>query len=169
MYRVLFFFTLLFVLIVNVYSGQAKVTVDGVTLEIPAGWIFENTSSPPIVFRMLVPQTNQNDIFLNNITLTVEDISNGRTIKDIYNEGLIQIPQLFPGCRSVEKSVESTEKLWHKFEYTNNEGIRLKAKQIIIKKGNTAYVLTYTATRESFDTISFHFERIINSVKISND
>lgn len=122
-----------------------------------------------IFVAFLSPQESASDMFLENINITVQDLSNQPMTLDEYtNLSINQMSQYITDFNIIDSSVTTlVGNPAHKIVYTGKEGQNnLKWMQIWTIKDNKAYVITYTAKIDTYSNFLGTIQQMINSFKL---
>jgi hypothetical protein len=160
--------------------GQGK--QNNMQNEIPSDWkIFEqndfsirfpdsfelNTSGVLGSSFILFPKnTSLDDKFLTNINLLIQDLQKFNISLDDYLKIIeIQIETMRSNGNLIESErVNKNNFEFQKIIYTGMQGqLKLKFEQYCIVNNEKAYILTFTAKEEHFDTYKTEVEIIMNS------
>jgi hypothetical protein len=143
----------------RVAASEATISTSGTSIILPSGWVFINISAPPVVFQIVAPKQQGNLLFESNLTLAIEDKKPGEGIEDIRQGGIEILKQVFKDLTVSDIKKEKNGAASHIITYTN-QNMRIKAKQVIhIQKGK-AYILTFSALIDEYDSMDFAFRRV---------
>ncbi|MEJ5245648.1 MAG: hypothetical protein WHV28_08080 [Bacteroidota bacterium] len=139
------------------------------TIQYPDSFELINSGLMGTTFILFSKQTSQQDLFLENINLIIQDLTGLNINLDKYVEiSEAQVKTLITNGNIIEsKRIEMGDSEYQKVIYTGTEGqYNLKFEQYywIIKQ--KAYVLTLTCELNQFDKYQAIGEKIMNSFKI---
>jgi len=120
------------------------------------------------VFAFSSPQENTDDAFIENLNVFAFELSQGATLNDAINEGLVQLQQFLPEFNLI--SNKETTYLGMPAKELNYEAkageSTLKFYQLATVKNNKLFTLTYVAEAQKYNNYLKQFEKMINSFKI---
>jgi cytoskeletal protein RodZ len=139
-------------------------------LKYPGSWALqEGLMGTVAVF--LSPNENDTDTFQESVNIIVQDLSTQTVDIDLamYTEGSVeQIKQLITDASIItsEKATLSGKEA-HKLVYTGKQGeYDLKWMQIYSIKDKMAYVISFTAQADKYDSYVKQAEELVNSIEI---
>jgi len=142
---------------------------DGIMLQYPADWEAQEDFMGTTVMFMS-PLENQQDIFQENISLIVQDLSaQPLTLKQYTDLSLAQIKQIITNVKILKgpSPTMMAGEMGNTIVYSGKQGeLDLQWKQVWIVKDDKAYLATYTASVDSFDTYAREVENVISSLNI---
>ncbi len=139
-------------------SEKMRVTADNVSTEVPLGWFAQYTRTP-VVFYLYSP-LGVNDTFQENGNLTMEENFSHATLEEYKALALEQLEALYTNFRLLADEGNT-------LTLTGNMGnLSLMQRQYYYLKGDAIYVLTLTATPETFADYEGDFSSIAQSIKI---
>jgi len=139
------------------------------TIQYPDSFELNNSGLMGTTFILFSKQTSQQDLFLENINLIIQDLTGLNINLNKYVEiSEAQVKTLITNGNIIEsKRIKMGDSEYQKVIYTGTEGqYNLKFEQYcwIIKQ--KAYVLTLTCELNQFDKYQAIGEKIMNSFKI---
>lgn len=132
-------------------------------IKYPDKW--KNKLSNNIII-FLSPQENDEDIFLENVNLMLQDLSRESMTLEKYTElTQKQVIDNFgvPAIISLKNTTISEQKTKEFIYDMNYQDRNLKLKQFWFIRDNTAYLFTYTAERSQYDKYDETATQIIQS------
>ncbi|PIN81255.1 hypothetical protein COV11_02325 [Candidatus Woesearchaeota archaeon CG10_big_fil_rev_8_21_14_0_10_30_7] len=162
---------ILFILLVSCAQNENLdnyQTYDGADFSIsyPSNWEFSIMEGG--VFAFSSPQENTDDAFIENLNVFAFELSQGATLNDAINEGLVQLQQFLPEFNLI--SNKETTYLGMPAKELNYEAkageSTLKFYQLATVKNNKLFTLTYVAEAQKYNNYLKQFEKMINSFKI---
>ena len=138
----------------------------GIELEHPEAWSIKEewmTLQPGVTF--LAPLENNADNFRENITVSIENLTQPLSLNEYTEQALAQIES---SNTIVEQPIETTfaNREARKIVYQEQDGDK-KRLEVWMIKNQKAYIATYTAEEEKFDRFAKQAERIIESMTIN--
>ncbi len=142
---------------------------DGYSISYPASWaIKEKSDGASVIF--LSAQESAFDIFMENVNVVVQDLSNNPRSLDSYTEtAILQLQAVFQQNMEIiaNESFYLSGQPAHKIVFTaKGDQADLKFMNVWTIKGQKAYQITYAALIDKFDTYLGKADRIINSFNI---
>lgn len=136
------------------------------SIKYPADWTADKTGQMGASFFLFSPLDSENDAFRENINLIVQDLSaynldlNGfTTLSETQIKTLVKNSNLIESKRVNTKGNE-----FHKMIYSGEQSdVLLTFEQYYWVKKKTAYILTLTCTKESFESFRNTGEEILAS------
>lgn len=138
-----------------------------ISIEYPEDWTLSN-DIPGVSFAVLAPVAGADDTFQENVNLVVQDLQ-GQAI-DLAQYMTLTKDQLSQVITNYEFVDEETIKAENgldvaMLDYTGQQGQNdLYWRQAIMINGGKAYVLTYSATEDEFDTYAEQVGNIMGSL-----
>jgi hypothetical protein len=151
----------------------------GLSTKIPAGWqaiedIAEqiNQTTDNIVF--LSPKENSNDLFQENIVLSVQIPTNNISMGDGVNTQDI-VEKLgnqyndfrFENMSSIimDNFKNPAESIMYSF---SDAGLSFKTKQVFLTTGSGIYIFSFLAEQNQFDKYVIVFDKVLANIKLTN-
>jgi len=157
-------------------AGWKVLSQANYTIQYPANWTLDQSGSQSLAFMIHTELTSLNDPFRENVDLIIQDLR-GTTI--YLNKYVKMSEEKLGTILNNFKIVESTRMNDHRGEFHkliftgdvqsisgSDANLKLKFEQYIWVKGIKAYVLTFHAEVNQFDTYKVEGEKILNSFKI---
>ena len=162
-------FTLLFILSIALYSCEQgnsnadtvesmatedsdgwntfKLNSIGAVAQYPQDWSVDTSGKIGTVFVVLSPPDSAQDFFQENVTLTIEDVSDHPVTIDEYFEGALVALKDY--VTEMENLVHEKREGDYWLSYSGQQGIfRLAYQQRLMMNNGIAYILTYTSIVE---------------------
>jgi eukaryotic-like serine/threonine-protein kinase len=145
----------------------------GISIQRPKTWQPEERPDRITgnVVKFVSPLVNNNDQYLENVNLVIQDLSENRsTLEQFTPFRLDVIKQSSPNIKIIQ---EGQQKLANREAYQvtytlQEDGASLERLQIWTVKDRKAYILTYTAEPEQYATYLPTVKQMMNSFKIIN-
>ncbi len=147
----------------SLQDNMLKHTGKNFEIYYPASWHKQEQAN---VVYFLSPKENEKDMFLENVNLVLQDLSQQPMNLEHYTElSIKQIKENFGDSVIVSMKVttlagQEAKELVYNMNY---QGRKLKLKQYWFIKGNTAYLFTYTAESSQYDKYEKTATEIIRS------
>ncbi len=149
-----------------------KLEVDNYKIEYPSNWYLSQKGEMGTKFFLFTKLESKTDAFSENINLIVQDLSSYNNINlDKYTEiSEKQIGDMISNSKIIESNRIKREGLeFHKIIYTGIQGkLTLKFLQYYFVNKEKAYVLTFSAEKNTFSKYIETAEKILNSFKITD-
>ncbi|MCL2480525.1 MAG: hypothetical protein FWF38_02325 [Spirochaetaceae bacterium] len=159
MKKVTIFFVCFIMMHISLYANDyMKVKVENTEIDVPLGWYAQYTKSPQIFF--LYSPLEEGDDFQENCNLMKEMLPGKYSLKDYMEASIEVVKEIYIGL-----VLEETGTNYYVFSGIVNN-IRVKQIQYYYIKNNIAYILTFSATPDSFSQYSAIFKKIAESFKI---
>lgn len=148
-------------------------SADGIKLKYPASW--SNTLAAKDVFtgdiaKFVTPKESETDKLQEDLTISVEDLSNKPTNLDGFTEfSISQIKQLNPDANIIAQGETTLANSIPAYQviYTVKDGqLNLKKMQIWLLKNQQAYTITYTAESEKYTKFENAVKSMLDSLEI---
>ncbi len=158
MKRICILFFILFLLTLSAQGQTAMdINIGSISISVPSGWIAHYTDST-MVFILYSP-VEENDTFQENINVTTEKLPLKYSVQGYMSEAVKSLKTVYTDLQIIESKDN-----YHIFSGKVNNTL-LKQMQFVYIKDNTAYVVTYTATPDSFDRYVKTFNEIQKTFK----
>ena len=145
---------------ISLYADDSmKVKAENIEVDVPVSWLAQYTKSPQIFF--LFSPLEKGDNFQENGNLMKEAVRGKSSLKNYMDESVKALKTVYK-----ELKIEETGTNYHILSGILNN-IRVKQIQYLYIKDNNIYILTFTATPESFAKFSGVFKKIAESLKIN--
>ncbi len=138
----------------------------GITMDNTVGW--EQTPFPGVAVAFLSPPDGPQDAFRENVNLVTKPVPG--TTADEYDAASLSVLQKLLSDLKVVKSGTMTinGQAAHTRDMTYTQGqYALKIRQAFFIKNDTAYVLTYTADINTFNTYEPDGMKIVSTLKVN--
>ncbi len=139
--------------------------LSGYTIEYPETWT-QGDIGTIIFFRS--PLEGAGDIVAENVTVAVEDMSEGPGTLDQYTDKFLkEATRIFPGFRPIERGEAEINDRGARYMvyYTTQFGQDLKHKIYYFSAGRRMFSLTYTAHPDMYDKYLPFAEEIMRSIR----
>lgn len=153
---------------VNSYKSS-----DGYSINYPASWTQQDQKSTYNITLFKSPPESETDDFAENVNVVVEKAPNLNLNKyytlamSMMNDPKNPYPlQDFKILKTGDKTVNKMPAKYLIYSH-NYAGKGLEVKTYIFYKNNNGYVLTCTATNESFPKYEATFDQIVSTFKIN--
>jgi serine/threonine-protein kinase len=136
--------------------------------EYPQSWTLSDAKSTGSAFVMLSP-IEKNETFRENINLNVSFLQGKNVTLEAYREVSVKkIKGRLPNVTILENKIVNKDSNTYLVVVWTGEvgGMSLKIKQHLYVKDNKAYVLSYSATKESYNRFIKTANRILEGFKI---
>ena len=158
MKKIIVFFMTFILMHISLYADDyMRIKVENTEIDVPVAWFAQYTKQPQVFF--LYSPLDENDVFQENCNLMKEPLPGKYSLKDYMDASINAVKGVY-----TELVIEETGKNYYIFSGIVSN-IRVKQIQYYYIKGNTAYILTFTATPESFSNYSAVFKKIADSFK----
>ncbi len=135
-----------------------KVEIENYSFQAPKLWMVQYTNQPQKFFVFSPVETN--DTFQENMNLTIEDLPQKYTVKEYLKAAVA-------GLKSVMTNFKVLKQKDNYHIFTGNlNNLSLKQIQYVYIKNKTAYILTGSATPQTFDRYKKYFDDIAKSFKV---
>ncbi len=138
---------------------------DNFKIKYPENWKLDTSGQMNSSFILFSPKTDD-DLFVENINLIIQDLSGQNLDLESYSElSENQIKSMVPNSKLIENKKVNNHKevVWSGY-VTNND---LKFKQYYYVIDNKAYVLTFSALESEYDNYLKIGTEILNSFQIN--
>lgn len=146
---------------------------EGIKLQYPASWSNKLAVKDPItgdIAKFVTPKEDEADKLQEDLTITVEDLSNKPTnLQDFTNFSISEIKQLNPDVNIIAQGATTLANNLPAYQviYTLKDGkINLKKMQTWLLKNNHAYTITYTAEADKYALFENPVKSMLNSLEI---
>jgi len=140
-------------------KDSMKIEIDNVSFEVPPLWMVQYSKSPQLF--MAYSPVEQNDTFQENGNLTIEYLPSDYTAKGYLAASGESIKAVFSDFKII-----STGDHFHVYTGKLN-GTLLQQIQYVYIKSKVAYILTFTATPESYGNYEKEFQSIASTFKVN--
>jgi eukaryotic-like serine/threonine-protein kinase len=146
---------------------------DGIKIKYPAGWDNSIKAKDPFtgdIAKFVTPKENDLDKYQEDLTISVEDLSNKPATLDEFNKfSITQIQQLNPGANILSQSSISLGTLpAYQVIYRFKDGeFNLQKMQVWTLNNNQAYTITYTAESDKYSKFENSVKSMLNSFEIT--
>ncbi len=160
----------------NIGSWSLQKTIDGFlsyhnshanfSIQYPQNWeLQENTLGSQVLF--LSPQ-NSGDLFRENVSVVTENLNDNITVDSYYDAAKVHLQKFINNFEEISNKNMNIGNLNAKIvEYIGTQGTyNLKRQQIFLIKNQTAYIITYTASRNHFDDTLDLVQKMVESISI---
>lgn len=143
------------------YVSKAK----GYSVQFPSDWT-QKPSTPPLDVVALSPKDGPTDAFYENVNIIVSDLPQAISSEEYYQLSYPQTKTLqgFKEDSNGKSTVGGIEAHWLIALHSTNN-LPIKMMQYYFTKGTRAYVITCTASVDTFAKFKPQFEAIANSFK----
>lgn len=152
-------------------EGWETYSKDGYSIQFPKDWQLNKEGQMGSEFAIFAPAESEIDKFRENVNLVIQDVSAYNLDLNAYAElSEKQITDMFTGAQILESGKkQNNDKSFYKMAFTATQGIfQLKFIQYYWVENKKAYVLTFTAEENKFDTFWNEGEKIMNSFVFNN-
>lgn len=134
----------------------------------PKDWDLDQKGQMGTSFILFSKPSSPQDLFRENVNLLIQNLAGMNINLDKYVEiSEEQIKTMIANSQLIESKRMSGAFPFHKEIYTGDQGIlKLKFEQYYWVKDEKAYVLTFTAEVNQFDTFKQTAEAILTSFKL---
>jgi hypothetical protein len=134
----------------------------------PKDWDLDQKGQMGTSFILFSKPSSPQDLFRENVNLLIQNLAGININLDKYVEiSEEQIKTMIANSQLIESKRMSGALPFHKEIYTGDQGIlKLKFEQYYWVKDEKAYVLTFTAEVNQFDTFKQTAEAILKSFKL---
>lgn len=134
----------------------------------PKDWDLDQKGQMGTSFILFSKPSSPQDLFRENVNLLIQNLAGMNINLDKYVEiSEEQIKTMIANSQLIESKRMSGTLPFHKEIYTGDQGIlKLKFEQYYWVKDEKAYVLTFTAEVNQFDTFKQTAEAILKSFKL---
>ncbi|HWZ23591.1 MAG TPA: PsbP-related protein [Cytophagaceae bacterium] len=136
------------------------------SIKYPSTWKIDNTGRNGITFLLFAEKESQNDNFGENINLLIQDLHSMNLDLDKYtqiSEEQIKANGNLIESKRISKNRIDSQQLTYEALFKTNQ---LKFRQYYFLKDEKAYILTFTATTETYDKYIEIAEKIMNTFKV---
>ncbi|MBI5155777.1 DcrB-related protein [Candidatus Peregrinibacteria bacterium] len=140
------------------------------TLQYPASWRLGESLSGTLV-SFVSPIENASDHIRENVNVMVQDLPENAMTLETYSEGTLRTLQAFtPSMTLLASNGMIVGGLAaHSITYQQDTQLgRIQFRQVWFIRANTAFLFTFTATPESFETYEKSFATMLNTMKIGS-
>lgn len=137
------------------------------SMDYPEGWTTRDVA-PAAVIMFLSPLENENDTFMENVNIVVEDLKQPMALDEYTNLSVEQIKQFISDVVILSVNYSPSGQLpYSDIIFTGRQGqFKLKWVSRTIMVGNRVYLLTYTAEIHKFDQYFGDVEAMFNSFRV---
>ena len=158
-------------------TPAAQKTVDWLTLndsayaiQYPGDWTVDRSGLMGAKFMLFAPLDSDTDVFKENINLQVTDLGAPDVVTlDVFAEAAAeQIKQYINDAEMVRSEKKGTGKAeYYEVEFTGSQGdLVLHWEQHYRIRDRYVYILTFTASKETFDAYKALAEKILGTFQI---
>jgi hypothetical protein len=122
----------------------------GFSISYPSGWTMqENTGGSVVTFQ--APSEGRDDLYLENMKVTVEDLSSSPMSLEQYKSAQLAKKQALANFNLIYDQAYRVSGFngW-KIAYTGNSGMLMEWVEIFTIRGTTAYDITFSAQESSY-------------------
>ncbi|MFB2982043.1 protein kinase [Microseira sp. BLCC-F43] len=148
-------------------------STEGIKLTYPASWSNTLAVKDPItgdLAKFVTPKESETDKLQEDLTISVEDLSNKPTTLDGFTEfSISQIKQLNPDANIIvqgETTLANNIPSYQVIYTVKDRQLNLKKLQIWLLKNNQAYTITYTAESDKYAKFENYVKSLLNSLEI---
>lgn len=146
-----------------------KIDKYGFNVDVPSTWKQQQgmvQEGIEFVVIALSPAEDAKDAFFENVNILVEKLDKEYTLDEYYNANLQGLTQNIVNFNLVEqKNVDLNGVPAMRIEYTWGDSSKVTTYQFIFVKGDKGFVVTFTATPDTFAKYQPIFDKIANSLK----
>ncbi|MDP3973756.1 MAG: PsbP-related protein [Candidatus Daviesbacteria bacterium] len=141
----------------------------GLSLEYPEGWSMRENPAAGIVVAFGSPKESSDDKFVDNVNVSFTDLSSkGDLTLEQLTDAWLKETESAPDFNLLDRKSTSTageaaEQLVYSY---NSKGMDTKGMVVITKKGEMAYIVTYTAEQTSYDNFVDAANTVVTSLRI---
>ncbi len=138
----------------------------GYTIVFPSNWEVKEGFMGLDVFGLSALK-NSEDKFRENVNVVTEDLRTPLTLDEYYDLGVKNLSMLLTDFKEIDTGrvdVNGVPARWIVYDHRMGE-VRARVLQVIMVKGDRAYIITATATPEEFDSYRGSFDTIVKSFK----
>ncbi len=144
---------------------------NGYELRYPSSWTIDTSKRMGPDFFIFSPRENDTDRFQENINLLVQDLTGQNIDLDKYakiTEGQIKEMAIEGTIYESKKMMKPGKSEYYKMVYGMTQGIfNLKIEQYYFIKNDKAFIMTFTAELNKFDSFLGVGEQILNSFALT--
>jgi hypothetical protein len=164
--------SLIFLLLIGTGYSQnqkldSRIDQPNYSIKYPSNWKIDNTGKNGASFYLFAQKDGQINNFGENINLLIQDLHSMNLDLKKYthiSEDQIKIHgTLIESKRITKNSIQGQAII---YEAISAKGLRLKFRQYYFLKNEKAYILTYTAKKETYDWYIQLAEKIMATFKI---
>ncbi|HAX77392.1 MAG TPA: serine/threonine protein kinase [Cyanobacteria bacterium UBA11372] len=148
-------------------------STEGINLKYPASWSNKLAVKDPItgdIAKFVSPKESDADKFQEDVTISVEDLSNKPTnLEEFTDFSISQIKQLNPNVNIMAQGETNLGNNIPAYQviYTVKDGqLNLKKMQTWLLKNNQAYTITYTAEADKYALFENRVKSMLNTLEI---
>lgn len=141
------------------------------TIQYPPNWELDLKGEMRTSFILFSPSENENDKFIENVNLIIQDLKGMNMNMDKYVEiSEEQLKTMITNSVLIEsKRVKDKNPEYHKLIYTGNqESLQFQFEQYLWIINEKAYILTLTCEINKFSEYKEVGEKILNSFSLTN-
>jgi len=147
-------------------TGRYHSREHGFSIAVPEKWeTRENHMGTAVI--LLSPREDQNDLFLENLNIVVEELPAGTELSAYLNESVKNMARMLEGFKS------GKAELYRLYRYDAGRAgysytlgtLRLESTVTMVARGGKAYVITCTSTKEDFPRYREIFEKTTGSFR----
>lgn len=151
-------------------TNWKKLESEYYTIDYPSSWYLSQKGEMGTKFFLFTKLESKTDAFSENVNLIVQDLSSFSNINiDKYTEiSEKQIGDMITNSKIIEsKRIKNDSLEYHKIIYTGMQGkLTLKFLQYYFVENQKAYVLTFSAEKNTYSKYIETAEKILKSFKI---
>lgn len=151
--------------------GEWKtLTASNYSIQYPPTWELNESGYMGTSFIILSPLELDQDSFMENINLIIQDLDDKSIDLNKYVEiSEDQIKIVITNSKMIEsKRIKSESDEFHKVIYSGDQGeLQLNYEQYYWVLNNKAFVLTFTTEQSKYDSFKEVGERILNSFRVN--
>jgi hypothetical protein len=140
---------------------------NGYKLQYPSSWTIDTSKRMGPDFFIFSPRENDTDRFQENVNLLVQDLTGQNIDLDKYakiSEGQIKELAMEGTIYESKKITKPDKSEYYKMVYGMTQGVfKLKIEQYYFIKNDKAFIMTFTAELNKFDSFLSAGEQILNS------
>ncbi len=139
---------------------------DKFSIQFPGGWTFqENVYGASVMF--FSPLT-KDDTLKENLGIVKKELDKEYTLNDYYTTTQPELQKLIPNFTEVSNETMQINGIdAQKLIYKGTQGdVKLQREQVYLIKNKVVYIITYTATEDTFDEYINDVETTISSLQL---
>ncbi|MHB9025508.1 MAG: DcrB-related protein [Armatimonadota bacterium] len=141
---------------------------EGFSLAFPDDWTLKEKFMSTVVLGSS-PKENEKDAFQENINVVAQELSNAASLNEVFTAGQAQYRAIFSEyhqveCRDVILASKSAKRLLATYRMGE---LQLEGLIYYLLDGKRLYVLTATATQESYSRYQEQFEKIMGTFTLT--
>ncbi|AWB44460.1 hypothetical protein DCC85_09635 [Paenibacillus sp. CAA11] len=140
---------------------------NGISIKYPSDWQLQEGASGSLA-AFLSPAEGSDDVFQENVSLTVQDLSaQPMNLKQYVELSENQVKNMLKGTLEKNEATKLGDLDAHEFVYSATQNdYNLKFRQVFAVKNNKAYVATYAALEDSYDKFLDKATQTMDSLQI---